>query len=84
MLMKFRKFGIYFILFIYLPTAQGQPTPQQDTCRVDLGDVQSSLALPNPQAELALMVDVSAEPVGLPLQQRAASAAPWESLGFFS
>ena len=44
----------------------------------------TSLAFPRPQAELALMVDASAEHVGAALQQRATPAAPWEPLGFFS
>jgi len=44
----------------------------------------TGLAFPRPQAELALMVDTSAEHVGAALQQRATPAAPWEPLGFFS
>jgi hypothetical protein len=42
------------------------------------------LAHPDPQAELALAVDASAEHVGAALQQRRSSAAPWQPLGFFS
>ena len=44
----------------------------------------TGLAFPRPQAELALMVDASAEHVGAALQQRGAPTAPWEPLGFFS
>jgi hypothetical protein len=44
----------------------------------------TDLAFPRPQAELALMVDVSADHVGAVLQQRATPAKPWEPLGFFS
>jgi len=44
----------------------------------------AGLAFPRPLAELALMVDASAEHVGESLQQWAAPAAPWEPLGFFS
>ena len=44
----------------------------------------AGLAFPRPQAELALMVDASAEHVGAALQQRTAPTAPWEPLGFFS
>ena len=44
----------------------------------------TGLAFPRPQAELALMVDVSAEHVGTALQQRTSPAAPWELLEFFS
>jgi hypothetical protein len=44
----------------------------------------TGLAFPRPQAELALMVDASAEYVGAALQQRAAPATPWGPLGFFS
>jgi cleavage and polyadenylation specificity factor subunit 1 len=44
----------------------------------------TGLAFPRPQAELALMVDASAEHVGAALQQRTSPAAPWEPLGFFS
>jgi len=42
------------------------------------------LAFPRQQAELALMVDASAEHVGAALQQRAGANQPWEPLGFFS
>ena len=42
------------------------------------------LAFPRQQAELALMVDASAEHVGASLQQRAGRSGPWEPLGFFS
>jgi len=44
----------------------------------------AGLSFPRPQAELALMVDASAEHVGPALQQRTSPAAPWEPLGFFS
>ena len=44
----------------------------------------TGLAFPRPQAKLALMVDTSAEHVGVALQHRATPAAPWEPLGFFS
>jgi transposase InsO family protein len=44
----------------------------------------TGLAFPRQQAELALMVDASAEHVGASLQQRAGQAAAWEPLGFFS
>jgi len=44
----------------------------------------AGLAFPRPQAELALMVDASAEHVGAALQQRTSPTAPWEPLGFFS
>ncbi len=43
-----------------------------------------SLAHPSPTAELALMVDASAEHVGASLQQRAVAGGPWQPLGFFS
>jgi len=42
------------------------------------------LAHPQEKADLALMVDASADHVGAALQQRSSSAAPWEPLGFFS
>ncbi len=42
------------------------------------------LAYPKQEAEIALMVDASANHVGAALQQRASPAAPWEPLGFFS
>jgi len=44
----------------------------------------TGLAFPRPQAELALMVDASAEHVGAALQQRTTTAAPWKPLWFFS
>ncbi len=43
-----------------------------------------SLAHPSPTAELALMVDASAEHVGASLQQRTAAGGPWQPLSFFS
>jgi hypothetical protein len=43
-----------------------------------------SLAHPSPTAELALMVDASAEHVGASLQQHPAAGGPWQPLGFFS
>ena len=42
------------------------------------------LAYPKQEAEIALMVDASANHVGAALQQRAGPSAPWEPLGFFS
>jgi hypothetical protein len=43
-----------------------------------------SLAHPSATAELALMVDASAEHVGASLQQQAAGGEAWQPLGFFS
>jgi hypothetical protein len=42
------------------------------------------LAFPRRQAELALMVDASADHVGAVLQQRVTPMAAWEPQGFFS
>jgi transposase InsO family protein len=42
------------------------------------------LAHPSPAAELALMVDASADHVGAALHQRGAPTSPWQPLGFFS
>ena len=44
----------------------------------------TTLAHPRQRAELALMVDASAEHVGAALQQRTSERHPWEPLGFFS
>ena len=49
----------------------------------DALQVATGLAFPRPQAELALMVDMSVEHVGAALQQRTAPPAPWEPLGFY-
>jgi transposase InsO family protein len=42
------------------------------------------LVHPSPGAEIYLMVDASNDHVGAALQQRTASSAPWQHLGFFS
>jgi hypothetical protein len=42
------------------------------------------LVHPSPGAEISLMVDASNERVRVALQQRTASTAPWQPLGFFS
>jgi hypothetical protein len=43
-----------------------------------------SLAHPSATAELALIVDASAEHVGASLQQQAAEGGAWQPLSFFS
>jgi hypothetical protein len=54
------------------------------------GDVKAALcktvqlAHPSPAAELALMVDASADHVGAALHQRLDTSSPWQPLGFFS
>ena len=47
-------------------------------------EAKAALAYPRRQAELALMVDPSAEHVGAALQQRTSPSAAWQPLGFFS
>ncbi len=42
-----------------------------------------SLAHSSPTAELALMVDASAEHVGASLEQQAAASRAWQLLGLF-